>query len=97
LGDIAPVIMQHNRFDSGAIQLKRFIVDVSKPLERLTTLEPIALEPIVPLHFVRVDRFQNHVPFDRVFLTHSPGYTPPSADALIDVVRRYIDIEAGAS
>ncbi len=45
----------------------------------------------VPFGLVPMDRFADSGGFDLVVLSHSPGYTPASADALIPVIKRYID------
>lgn len=53
--------------------------------------EPLAYEPLVPIKLTPVGEYSSALPFDRIYLTHSPGYTPPSADYLLDVIREYID------
>jgi hypothetical protein len=35
--------------------------------------------------------YKNDAPFSFVILSHSPGYTPATADPLISVIREYIE------
>lgn len=53
---------------------------------------PMALEP--PVHFNVIDysMFTNNEPYDYVFLTQSPGFTPRKSDELIPVILDYIDL-----
>jgi len=89
-GDIFQVLMLDNDDAAGSLQLKRFSNEVVTSYRRLTEFEPISAEPSVPLQQIEVGNYRNTEPFDFVFLTHSPGYVPPAADALIDVIRQYI-------
>jgi hypothetical protein len=50
-------------------------------------------EPIVPLKQVPIAQFEAHKPFQYALLAQSPGFTPPTSDALIPIFRGYIDFE----
>lgn len=48
-------------------------------------------EPVIPFHiYDDYTEFHADVPFDFVTLAISPRYAPAEADALVDVIRRYI-------
>jgi hypothetical protein len=51
----------------------------------------VSAEPPIPFRFASVLEFVAESSFDRVYLTHSPGYVPPAADALLEVISEYID------
>lgn len=76
---------------SGYLQLKRYdpkVIDVMKIRE----LTPQGLEPEVPFHIIKMEEFKDNKPYDYLILSISPGYTPMSADMLLDVFKEYIDI-----
>ena len=75
---------------SGAIQLKLFDkkdIDV----DRVRKAIPLAIEPEVPLKLVKYLDYSTSKPFDYIILCQSPGYTPSSADNLLQVIKEYID------
>lgn len=47
-------------------------------------------EPVVPTRLITKETFQFHGTFDYMFLSRSPGYTPPEADALVPVFESYM-------
>ena len=51
---------------------------------------PLATEPAIPFLLRNVLDYRSTGPFDFVFLTQSPRYTPPAADYLIGVICSYI-------
>lgn len=54
-------------------------------------------EPRVPLRQVPLRDYRASGPFDRIYLTRSPAFTPASADALFDAIREtFIDENAAA-
>lgn len=60
-------------------------------LRRFRDIPPISIEPTVPFKAIAIEHYVADAPFDRVYVTQSPDYTPPAADALIPVIREYID------
>ncbi|MBK5219775.1 MAG: UPF0489 family protein [Thermoleophilia bacterium] len=57
---------------------------------------PQRLEPRVPFAEVPWRDFQADAPFDLIFLTRSPAFTPPQSDVLFDEIRgQFIDERAG--
>jgi hypothetical protein len=53
-------------------------------------LPVLGSEPKVPFQTIPSSEYQAKEPFSFVFLSHSPNYTPKSADGLISVVKEYI-------
>lgn len=51
---------------------------------------PMAMEPPIPVTFVRAWEYEPPEPVDYVVLAQSPDYTPNASDALIPVFREYI-------
>jgi len=80
-------LIEDENVDDMVIQLNL----VESGLDRYRDKRIIASEPPIPFSFVRVEDFvARPIKFDRVFLTHSPKYTPPAADHLLGVVAEYI-------
>lgn len=75
---------------SNAIQLKLYNRD-DVNVDKIRKAIPLAVEPEVPLHMVKGSEFQSNEPFSYVVLCQSPGYTPASADKLLNVIAEYID------
>jgi hypothetical protein len=80
---------------SGHLQLKAYSKDF-KPgsVYPPPSNEATSFEPIVPLRRVPITQFQADKPFQYVLLAQSPGFTPPTSDALIPIFRDYIDFES---
>lgn len=74
---------------SNAIQLKLYNRD-DVNVDKIRRAKPIAVEPEVPLQLVKGSEFQSYEPFSYVVLCQSPGYTPASADKLLEVILEYI-------
>ncbi len=51
--------------------------------------EPIDLEPEVPFKAIHYPDFRSTAPYDLIFLTQSPSYTPKESDKLIPIIRSY--------
>ena len=78
----------NNPFDSGIIELKRFrISEIPLPQENRVLLTK---DPDIPFQLISVDNYQNAGGFDYATICQSPGFTPESADVLLDVFREYI-------
>ena len=79
---------------TGQLQLKKY---GKKRLNRkykkkFYETTPDALEPlIIPLERIRLWNYKNIEPFSLLVLSQSPGFTPKSADALIPVIKEYIE------
>jgi hypothetical protein len=92
LGDIGPVHMRNFDTMSDAIQLKLYsLADLDGAFYDAERVLPIMLEPEVPLERVACASYRAQTEFDFVFFSHSPRYTPPSADFMLDVASQYID------
>jgi hypothetical protein len=77
---------------SGSLQLKRCNKETLDRCLRDAekTMEGFGLEPEVPFTITQADRFNHAESYAFMVLCQSPSYTPPKADALIPVVREYM-------
>jgi hypothetical protein len=57
------------------------------------TLSPLSIEPLVPFNVLDHKNFQSDCIYDYVFLTQSPGFTPPASDELIPLIKRYMTFD----
>lgn len=48
-------------------------------------------EPIIQLELIPHNQYQEAYPFDYIFLSKSPGFTPAESDQLIPVIEEYIE------
>lgn len=97
--DIPPFAFKNFHINSGFIQLKQFHEDHLHQMlygrgliETAKKIKPLAIEPPVAFKRVNASRFKSAGDYDLVFLTHSPYYTPESADALIPVITSYMSL-----
>jgi UPF0489 domain len=80
---------------SGRLQLKAYSKDFKPGLDYPPAVnKATSFEPIVPLKQVPIAQFEADKPFQYALLAQSPGFTPPTSDALIAVFRDYIDFES---
>jgi hypothetical protein len=56
-----------------------------------------ARQPTIPFQRVHIEKFQASASFDYALVCQSPGFTPKSADALIQVMARYIVFDSGSA
>jgi hypothetical protein len=89
--DIPEHIMRNHDISSGIIQMK-YYGNASTYTVLSRTSSPIQLEPEVIFDRISGDVFQAQRPFDMVYLAQSPKYSPRSSDALMDVIREYINM-----
>jgi hypothetical protein len=59
--------------------------------EDIRLVEPISIEPAVPFKIIDCQDFYNSQPYDYIFLTQSPSFTPASSDRLIPIIMEYIN------
>lgn len=76
-----------------AFQLQRFnkiqsITDIGKIYDG--TFNSISIDPEIPFNIIKNEDYQNKSVFDYVIFCQSPGYTPASADYMLDVIKDYI-------
>ena len=93
LGDVPRLALKN--FDPGTqmLQLKKLRPGMQATHDaHLDPREILGVEPEVPLTIIAWEKFQATRPFDYVYLTQSPRYTPPAADALIPVIREYMEV-----
>lgn len=92
IDDYNPIYMKNFDPDSGFIQLKRFTrEDVDDALTGSPLYSyPHETEAAIPLVRIPRDNFTVDGAVSEVFLTRSPGYTPPDADLLFDRIAKHI-------
>lgn len=97
--DINPQIFQDVDVSTNFLQLRKYPADAiekflaSSFYEKVRDTPPLSLEPAVPFAFLDAEKFKNEEPYDIVCLTQSPGYSCKESDALIPIIRAYIDDE----
>lgn len=75
--------------DSGFIEMKGYR-EKQFPGYSYMDHEPEVREPAIPFIPIRVTDFHHDGVFDFATICQSPGFTPSSADFLIDIFRQYI-------
>ena len=77
---------------SGFVQMKRFEPGFTEELSDFLDVKrlPFEAEPDIPMQVISRPNFQSETPPDFIFLSHSPNYTPPAADALFDRMKELI-------
>jgi hypothetical protein len=96
--DVHPFLMERLDPRSGWLRLPRLTRDeldrlVSSPPASLTVAED-RLEPPVPFRQIEASGFVASAPYDAIFLTRSPGFTPNESDAIYDAIRAVFVDEA---
>lgn len=93
-GDLPPLPFENFNPTSACLQLKRC---TSKELQKhslrggsWSKLQVLKFEPKGPFRTIKCAEYQAKQPFSFVFLSHSPGYTPHTADGLISILKDYI-------
>lgn len=99
-GNDLPIIhFLNNDPQSGFLQLKAFPPKSHRThdYERLTADLAVSVEPPIPFQRMHIEEFQATAPFDYALVCQSPAFTPKSADALIQVLARYIVFDSGSA
>jgi hypothetical protein len=91
LGDDVPYTVYRNRDTTRPIELQQCTKSAYRDHIMGSPLRVEAYEPAVPLVVVSGEVYQSDKPFDCMVLAHSPPYTPAEADALLPVIRQYMD------
>jgi hypothetical protein len=96
--DLIEMYFVENDPTSGNIQLKRFSREViaergTLGADPLNEGDAISLEPCIPFQRIAIADYRAHNRFHNAFLCQSPGFTPRTADALIEVFSEYIDFD----
>ena len=88
--DVPAYVMRDFDLWSRRIQLKQY--PPGTPFEAIQdgSIPPSALEPDLPFRLVGGDDLAGEGPFDWIYLTQSPDYTPPEADRLIPLIEEYM-------
>jgi hypothetical protein len=97
--DLMVIYFARNDPNSRVIQLKQFphtiVEDIRGMLgqEMPGECDAVRLEPPIPFRENTIAEYQAHNGFHYAFLCQSPGFTPPTADLLINVFAEYIDFD----
>lgn len=92
LHDIPDVLFQNNYMFSDALQLKRYSPDLENDSARFTESEPEGFESEVPFEMIHPNSFQMEAVPSYLFVAHSPEYTPPTSDNLLEVFRELLGV-----
>lgn len=97
--DLQPFHFRDFNPESEIIELKKYYDDdIWKMINngdfysKALTIKPLDLEPPIPFEKIEYENFRNEKTYDYILLTQSPGFTPRTADALIDVIKEYMAI-----
>jgi len=88
--DIPDALFRHNDRKCGVLQLKQLPRECLQSVRRLSEFTPIALEPEIPIRFVKRDAFEAADSFSFVFLARSPRYTPVTSDRILETIRQFM-------
>lgn len=86
--DVPDMILRNFDLGSGSIELKLFDASMGDSITEETKVEKV--DPPIPFEMIKGTEYQYNNPFDRVFLSRSPAYTPSAADPLIDTIKDYM-------
>lgn len=83
--------------NTNIIELKKYhdkdiqkMIDHGDLYQQALTIKPLEIEPAVPFQRIDYENFKNEETYDYILLTQSPGFTPKTADALIEVITEYM-------
>ena len=76
--------------NSDRLQFKVLPPESFSGIRRPQDYSPLRLEPEIPVEVIPGDDFVSDAKFSFMFVAHSPRYTPPTADKLLPVLKRYI-------
>jgi hypothetical protein len=88
--DVPAYVMQDFDLWSRRIQLKQYPPGTPFDSIQDRSIAPSALEPDLPFRLVGGDDLTVDAPFDWIYLTQSPDYTPPESDRLIPLIEEYM-------
>ena len=91
-GDLQWMHMKDFDTRSGYVQMKRFKPGFTERLEHFLDLKklPFEAEPDIPIQTVSRMEHRSESPPDFVFIARSPNYTPKTADALFEQLKRLV-------
>jgi len=88
--DLMRYYFKDNDIHSGFIQLKAYSHIDIKVFDYVCSNPPTRTEPEIPFTLCPVEDYRSASAFEIATLCQSPGFTPESADSLLDVFREYI-------
>lgn len=81
---------------SNSFQLKAFDPHIKTSIlgdaTKKEELRPSHVDPVIPYTLTEVDDFLPTKSFDYLVFCQSPGYTPQSADYMLEVIKDYVDL-----
>ena len=90
LHDIPNCLFKNNDPRCGILQFKKIPATDGLGVTPFENIEPIALEPEVPIRMFAGDSFSTSKAFSYIFVTQSPQYTPITSDPLFETIRQFI-------
>ena len=90
LHDIPDCLFRDDNPRCGVIQLKKLPRGCHQSVRCLEEFTPLALEPEVPIRFIKCDEFHTTASFSFMFAAQSPKYTPATSDFIVDIIREFI-------
>jgi hypothetical protein len=86
--DLPKVHFWKDDWKAGRIQLKRYHREDILAVATGSTRTPLDVEPCVPFNCVAASKF-SFSGFTHFVVAQSPGYTPPTANKLLKIIREY--------
>ena len=92
IDDIQWLHMKDFDTKSGFVQMKRFESGFAEELEDFMDVKrlPFEADPDIPMDVIPRADFQLESPPDYLFISHSPNYTPPTADKLFKTMKPFV-------
>ncbi len=87
--DVLPILFESADPGTGRLQLRAYdrnLLHLAFEMEKMELPEPVDAGPAVPLRTATIPEASAAGPFDFVLVVTAPHFTPPAADALLDVV-----------
>jgi hypothetical protein len=92
--DLPPLYFRNADPSTRILELKRYdqadLGSSTPDYEKLSKVAPAQTDPEIPFKTVTLDAFMAPATFNFCLLCQSPSYTPTSADALIPIIREYV-------
>lgn len=88
--DLSRFYFKEGNTNSNALQLRKYNNPHVLDFGQIELPVPAELEPEIPFTIIKKDESFNVQDFSYIILSHSPEYTPESADSLLEIFKEYI-------
>lgn len=85
--DLPTLFFKEGNVDTSILEMKAY---EKKAIEYSNFNCPVHKDPEIPFQIIRYEQFQSHYYYDYLVFCQSPGYTPKTADFMIEVIKDYI-------